>query len=91
MFLAAHLIVACSPSVVVTKMQFDKIHEGMSYQDVVAIIGNKGEETASNTIEGIGAASVTTKMYSWTNEDGSNMNAMFQNDKLTIKTQALLK
>ena len=54
----------------------------MSYKEVVSIIGAPGEEMSRVTI-----SDVTTVMYSWTNSDFSNMNAMFQNDKLVSKAQ----
>jgi hypothetical protein len=36
-------------------------------------------------------AGIKTVMYSWQNPDGSNMNAMFQDDKLVSKAQFMLK
>ena len=32
-------------------------------------------------------AGVSSVMYQWVNADGSNMNAMFQNDRLVSKAQ----
>jgi hypothetical protein len=72
-----------------TKAKYDAIRNGMSYADVVRIIGYDGENLATNHLDGIPGVmkSVTTKMYSWENSDGSNMNAMFQNDRLVSKAQ----
>ena len=67
---------------VVTAEEFARIKDGMSYKEVVSIIGAPGEEMSRVTI-----SDVTTVMYSWTNSDFSNMNAMFQNDKLVSKAQ----
>lgn len=71
---------ATSP--VVTKAEYDRIKDSMSYRQVREIIGEAGEELSRNTMVG-----VTTVMYSWSNADGSNMNAMFQDDKLVSKAQ----
>lgn len=77
----------------VTLEQFQKIEVGMSYQEVVQIIGSEGEEISRNKIEGIPGVMdlIETVMYQWINVDGSNMNAIFQNDKLFQKSQFGLK
>ena len=90
------LIVGCSDigeARQVTKANYDAINEGMSYAEVVRIIGSDGEEMASSKVEGVPGVipSISTKMYSWQNSGGSNMNAMFQNDKLITKAQFGLK
>ena len=73
----------------VNKTKYNQIQEGMSYSQVVKIIGSEGDELASNKIEGIPGLmpSVSTKIYSWANFTGSNMNATFQNDMLVNKAQ----
>lgn len=78
---------------VVSKVNFDRIDHGMSYVKVVKIIGSEGEELVSNLSEGVPGVteSVKTVMYSWKNRNGSNMNVMFQNDKLIQKAQFGLK
>ena len=65
-----------------TKSQFDQISEGMTYEQVAAIIGHRGNEISRVDIGGI-----DTVMYAWQNSNGSNMNAMFQNDRLESKAQ----
>lgn len=74
---------------VVSKSDFDRIRHGMSYWEVVGIIGTSGEEISSNKIDGVPSVmeSIHTVMYMWKNRDGSNMNAIFQNDKLIQKAQ----
>jgi hypothetical protein len=74
---------------VITKAKYGQILDGMSYKEVVQIIGKEGEELSSSNIPAIPGVmgSITTKMYMWKNSDGSNMNAMFQNDKLMQKAQ----
>ena len=73
--------IATSPPVV-TKAEYDQIREGMSYSEVRRIIGAPGEEQSRSDLAGI-----STVMYAWMNANGSNMNAMFQNDKLVTKAQ----
>lgn len=77
----------------VTFAQYSQIQTGMSYEQVVSIIGKQGEEISQNRIEGVPGAmpSITTIMYQWVNENGSNMNTIFQNNKLLQKAQFGLK
>ena len=70
----------------VTKAEYDAVKTGMSYSQVSAIIGFDGEEQSRNQI-----MDITTVMYDWRNDDLSGMNAIFQNDKLTQKSQFMLK
>jgi len=78
---------------VISKSKYDQISEGMSYSEVASIIGSEGAEESSSKIEGVPGVmeSISTKMYAWQNSDGSNMNAIFQNDKLVQKAQFGLK
>jgi GYF domain 2 len=71
-----------APPPIVTQAQYDQILNDMTYEQVCAIIGTDGEELSRSNIAGI-----TTVMYSWTNANGSNMNAMFQSDRLVNKAQ----
>lgn len=71
-----------APAPVVTKAEYDQLREGMALEDVQRIIGASGEEQSRSDLAGI-----TTVMYSWMNSNGSNMNAMFQNNKLITKAQ----
>src|SRR5947209_19612091 len=75
--------------VVVTKAHYDQILPGMSYKQVVRIIGFAGEER-SRSENRILFSKITTVMYSWTNSNNSNMIAMFQKDRLINKAQAKL-
>lgn len=86
----AGLLSGCgSTGPVVTKSEYDQLNEGMSYSQVVSLIGNDGVENSSGTMNGIPGfmESIKTVVYSWQNPDGSNMNAVFQNDKLITKAQ----
>lgn len=73
--------------------EYLKIQDGMSYKQVVDIIGAEGEEMSKNKMDGVPGVmkAVETVMYQWVNSNGSNMNAMFQNDKLIQKAQFGLK
>jgi len=71
-----------APKPVVTMAEFDRIENGMSYPEVIGIIGASGQQMSSSDVAGI-----STVMYSWANSNGSNMNAMFQNGKLISKAQ----
>jgi len=67
---------------VVTSSEYGQLRDGMTYSQVQAIIGAPGQELSRSDLAGI-----VTVMYSWTNSDGSNMNAMFQNGALVMKAQ----
>jgi hypothetical protein len=70
----------------VTMAEYSRLQSGMTYQQAAEIIGASGEEMSRNDIAGF-----TTVMYGWKNPDGSNMNAMFQNNGLVQKAQFGLK
>lgn len=63
---------------------YQKIQVGMTYQDVVNILGKTGEERSSNTY---------FKIYSWSDGTGTgaNISASFAKGKLTSKSQIGLK
>lgn len=67
---------------VVTLAEYKQVREGMTYEQVRNIIGAAGEELSRSDLAGY-----TTVMYSWSNPNGSNMNAMFQNGRLVNKAQ----
>jgi hypothetical protein len=74
---------------IVTFDKYQRLKSGMSYRQVAQIIGHEGEELSRNKIDGVPGVmpSIDTVMYQWINSNGSNMNAMFQNDKLNAKSQ----
>lgn len=67
---------------IVTLAEYEQIREGMTYEQVKTIIGTPGQELSRSDLAGY-----TTVMYSWSNTNGSNMNAMFQNGRLVNKAQ----
>lgn len=68
----------------VTMENYTRLTTGMSYAQVVEILGAPGTELSRSSLGGI-----TTVMYQWegTGSLGANMNAMFQDDKLISKAQ----
>lgn len=66
----------------ITKSMYDRIQNGMNYSQVTSIIGQQGEEMTRIQLAGI-----LTVMYMWQNDNGTNMNITFQNDKIVQKTQ----
>jgi len=74
---------------VVSLSDYERIRPGMSYFEVRMIIGDGGTELSRSHLDGVAGVmeSIDTVMYGWSNANGSNMNAMFQNDKLIQKAQ----
>ena len=71
----------------VTMEKFNLIKEGMTYSEVVEILGSEGEVSSSSDMAGY-----KTVLYTWKGASAlSNMNAMFQNDKMISKAQFGLK
>jgi hypothetical protein len=66
----------------ITAEEYAQLHDGMSYSEAVSVIGDPGEEVSRTNMAGY-----VTVMYSWKNYDGSNANAMFQNDRLVSKAE----
>jgi hypothetical protein len=72
----------------ITKAAFDIIETGMSYKQVVVIIGGYGELVSQSSYGSSSAA-----LYQWdgVGSIGANANVMFQNGKVTSKAQYGLK
>ena len=73
-----------------SKAEFDKIQNGMTYEAVVKIVGGPGEMTAETGTKG---DDYYTVAYSFKGENGFGANAqlMFQGGKLNTKAQMGLK
>lgn len=65
----------------ITMEKYNQVTTGMTYEQVQGILG-EGTEMSRNEMAGY-----TTVMYMWENEDGSNMNIIFQNDAVNTKAQ----
>lgn len=74
----------------ITKAAFDKLKNGMSYEEATSIIGYNGELISESGEKG---DSTYTVMYMYYGSGilGSNANLMFQGDKLMNKAQMGLK
>ncbi|MDA2738393.1 DUF3862 domain-containing protein [Bacillus cereus group sp. Bc015] len=72
----------------INKAEFEQIQNGMSYEEVVAIIGNEGELQSESEV-----GNYKTQLYTWKGESGigSNANVTFQNGKVQAKAQFGLK
>jgi hypothetical protein len=66
----------------ITMAHYHAIQLGMSYQEVVRILGRPGEEASR---------SVGTAAYVWKNEDHSMLVAVFINDQLYTKSPSGLR
>ncbi len=68
---------------------YNRIEPGMTYEEVIAIIGPPSQEVSRSHMEGAPGVmpSVETVMYVWEGTMGANMNAMFQNGRLVSKAQ----
>ena len=68
----------------VTLAQYQQLREGMTYEEVVRIMGPPREEMASSNVAGM-----RTTTYVWTGSGprGANMNVVFENGRLFMKAQ----
>lgn len=75
------------PAEGLTEEKFNQITEGMSYEEVVGIIGSEGTLLSET---GEAGTDLHTVMYEWNSADSAfgNANFMFQDDKLMSKAQA---
>jgi hypothetical protein len=69
-----------------TLEKFDRLQNGMKYEEVVRILGAEGVETSN-----ISAGSMQTVTYKWEGENYARITATFQNGELTTKMQSNLK
>jgi hypothetical protein len=69
-----------------TLEKYNQIRTGMSYKQVVEILGAEGTELSSSEF-----GNYRTASYQWQGDDFQFIYGTFQNDKLLAKTQANLK
>jgi hypothetical protein len=79
------------PPPIVTLMEFEQIELGMSYQEVVDILGDPGFVIVPPRAPEGGDGDFDATNYVWQNSDFSNMSATFQDDQLAKKSQLYLK
>lgn len=71
-----------APSPRLTYDQYAQLNAGMTYSQVVQIMGRPGRQVGAGNLVGI-----VTEAYSWQDPDGGNMMVMFQNGRLIQKNQ----
>jgi len=87
----AHLVTGSRTGIItlsplhITRAKYDSLNFGDSYSTAVSLMGEPGEKLSESKV-----MNIDTVMYGWKNSDGSNMNAMFQNDRLINKAQLSL-
>lgn len=64
-----------------TKNKYDSIIYGMTYTDVKKILGDGQLASEGNILN------KNSKLFQWINVDGSNMNVLFQNEKVITKSE----
>lgn len=69
-----------------TKEMYDRLRTGMTYEDTVAVMGDKGKTTFQSSTPGSQITIVT-----WGNPNGSFVTVGFQNNQLLSKNQTGLK
>lgn len=72
-----------------TLEKFNSVSTGMTYEEVVDIIGFEGE--LSSQVDLDMGQQYKTEIYTWANTNGSNMNATFQGGAVVSKAQFGLK
>ncbi len=65
---------------------FNKLQNGMKYEDAVKILGGEGVETSS-----FATGNLKTVTYKWEGENYARITATFRNGELTSKSQSSLK
>jgi Beta-lactamase inhibitor (BLIP) len=70
----------------ISKEEFEQVKDGMTYEEVVKVVGVEGELLSETGEKG---SQFHTIMYSWegANGWGANANMTFQNEKLVSKAQ----
>jgi len=61
---------------------YKQIRNGMSYREVVSIIGTEGDEISSSSLYNI-----ETTLYLWRSTNGGKIIVTFQNDKVVLKSE----
>lgn len=66
-----------------TMENYENIKNGMTYEEVVKLLGSNGEETRSSTI-----GKIELKSYKWEGDDYKRIYVNFRDNKVNSKTQS---
>lgn len=66
-----------------TMENYEKIKNGMTYDEVAELLGSKGEETRSSTI-----GKIELKSYKWEGDNYKRIYVNFRDDEVNSKTQS---
>ncbi len=72
-----------SDSASLSMEKYEKIKNGMSYEEVAEILGSKGSETRSSTI-----GKIELKSYKWEGDKYQRIYVNFRDDKVNTKSQS---
>ena len=75
----------------VTLMKFNQIDTGMTYKQIVEIIGEEGIISSDSSIDDDQGGHTKTTVYEWKFGDSTGMRITIQNGKLFKKTQFKLE
>lgn len=93
---ASLFVGGCNRNKGITLEAYNSVTEGMSYKQVVDIIGKEGEQSSVSTAGPAATESErqfidATVTYTWKKTDNTSMSCIFTDDSLTFKTQIGLK
>ena len=75
-------------TVKVSNAQYEQVQNGMTYDQVVGIMGGQGQQLSESTYNDSNGNPVTLKIYYWEGqgETGANVSITFQGDVVTTKS-----
>lgn len=79
---------ASAATVKVSNAQYEQVQNGMTYEQVVGIMGGEGQQLSESTYNDSNGNPVTLKIYYWEGqgETGANVSITFQGDVVTTKS-----
>jgi len=76
---------------VITLVTFDQIRRGMTYEQIVEIVGEEGVVFSDSSLEDDLDGEIKTIVYEWKNGDFSGMKVIIKDGKLFEKSQSELE
>ena len=76
---------------VVTLVKFDQIRKGMTYNQIVEIVGEEGVVFSDSSLEDDLDGQIKTIVYEWKNGDFSGLKVIIKGGKLFEKSQSGLE